>query len=53
MSHELASLCMPHFWFSQLIRFARTSSYVTDFKTRNTLLTQEQGYPYHKLRKTF
>ena len=39
---------------SQLIRFARTSSYVTDFNTRNKLLTQKllkQGH--HKLRKTF
>ena len=40
----------------QLIRFARPSSYVTDFNTRNKLLTQKllkQGYPYHKPRKTF
>ena len=36
---------------SQLIRFARTSSYVTDFNTRNKLLTHKilkQGYRYHK-----
>ena len=41
---------------SQLIRFARASSYVADFNTRNKLLTQKllkQGYWYHKLRKTF
>ena len=41
---------------SQLIRFARASSYVTDFNTRNKLLTQKllkQGYLFHKLRKTF
>ena len=41
---------------SQLIRFARASSHVADFNTRNKLLTQKllkQGYPYHKLRKTF
>ena len=41
---------------SQLIRFARASSNVTDFNTRNKLLTQKlpkQGYQYHKLRKTF
>ena len=41
---------------SQLIRFARASSYVADFNTRNELLTQKllkQGYQYHKLRKTF
>ena len=43
-------------YISQLIRFARASSYVADFNTRNKLLTQKllkQGYPYHKLRKTF
>ena len=56
MSHEFASLCMPHFWFSQLMCFARASSYVADFNTRNKLLTQKllkQDYQYHKLRKTF
>ena len=56
MSHEFASLCMPHFWFSQRIRFARASSYVADFNTRNKLLTQKllkQDYQYHKLFKTF
>ena len=40
-------------YISQLIR---ASSYVTDFNTRNKLLTQKllkQGYRYHKLRKTF
>ena len=43
-------------YISQLIHFARASSYVTDFNTRNKLLTQKllkQGNPYHKLRKTF
>ena len=43
-------------YISQLIRFPRASSYVTDFNTRNKLLTQKllkQGYRYHKLRKTF
>ena len=60
---------MPHYWtmhvaahfylekcFLQLIRFARASSHVADFNTRNKLLTQKllkQGYRYHKLRKTF
>ena len=42
-------------YISQLICFARASSYVTDFNTRNKLLTQKllkQGYQYHKLRKT-
>ena len=43
-------------YISQLIRFARASSIVADFNTRNKLLTQKllkQGYQYHKLRKTF
>ena len=42
-------------YISQLIRFARVSSYVADFNTRNKLLTQKlikQGYRYHKLCKT-
>ena len=42
-------------FFSQLIRFARASSHVADFNTRDKLLTQKllkQGYWYHKLRKT-
>ena len=41
---------------SQLFRFARGFSYITDFNTRNKLLTQKllkHGYRYHKLRKTF
>ena len=43
-------------YISQLIRFARASSYVADFNTRNKLLTQKlfkHGYQYHKLRITF
>ena len=43
-------------YISQLIRFARASSYVADFNTRNKLLTQKllkQGYRYHKHSKTF
>ena len=43
-------------YISQLICFARASSYITDFNTRNKLLTQKllkQGYRYHKLCKTF
>ena len=41
---------------SQLIRFARASSHVTDFNTRNKLINQnllKQGHRYHKLRKAF
>ena len=43
-------------FISQLIRFARASSIVAEFNTRNKLLTQKllkQGYRYHKLHKTF
>ena len=43
-------------YISQLIRFARASSYVADFNTRNKLLTQKllkQGYLDHNLCKTF
>ena len=43
-------------YISQLIRFARASSYVADFNTRNKLLTQKllkQGYRYHKLFQNF
>ena len=39
-------------YISQLVRFARASSYVTDVNTHNTLLTQKplkQGHRYHKL----
>ena len=37
-------------YISKLIRFARASSCVADFNTRNKLLTQKllkQGYQYH------
>ena len=43
-------------YISRLFRFARASSYVADFNTRNKLLTQKllkECYRYHKLRKTF
>ena len=43
-------------YISQLIRFARVSSHVDDFNTRNKVLTVKllrQGYRYHKLRKAF
>ena len=42
-------------YISQLIRFARVSSHVADFNARNQSLTAkllQQGYRYHKLRKT-
>ena len=43
-------------YISQLIHFARASSHVADFNTRNKLLTLKlfkQGYLYHGLRNTF
>ena len=43
-------------YISQLIRFARICNHVTDFNARNKCLTAkllQQGYRYHKLRKTF
>ena len=43
-------------WVKFKTGFARASSIVADFNTRNKLLTQKllkQGYRYHKLRKTF
>ena len=46
----------PTVYKPQLIRFARMSSHVTDFNTRNKLLTAKllnQGYRYRKLRKAF
>ena len=43
-------------YISQLIRFARVSSHVADFNSRNKSLTAkllQEGYWYHKLRKTY
>ena len=43
-------------YISQLVRFVRASSYVTDSNTSNILFIQKllkQGYLFHKLRKTF
>ena len=43
-------------YISQFIRFARVSSLVADFNAHNKSLTVkllQQGYRYHKLRKTF
>ena len=44
------------FIFLNLFRFARVSSHVDDFDTRNKVLTAKllgQGYKYHQLRKAF
>ena len=43
-------------YISQRIRFARVSSHVDDFNTRNKVLTAKrlrQGYRYHKHREMF
>ena len=43
-------------YISQLTRFAKASSHVTDINNRNKFLTAnllKQGYRYHKLRKAF
>ena len=43
-------------YISQLFRFARVSSHVDDFNTRNKVLTAKllrQRYKYHKIRKAF
>ena len=43
-------------YISQLIRFVRVCNHVADFNARNKCLTAkllQQGYRYHKLRKTF
>ena len=43
-------------YISQLIRFARASSHVTDFNNCNKFLTAKllkQGFRHHKLRKAF
>ena len=48
-----ASYCV---FISQLFRFARVSSHVDDFNTRNKVLTAKllkQGYRCHKFRKAF
>ena len=43
-------------FISQLVRFARCCTSVSDFNSENLQLTSKlltQGYSYHKLRKTF
>ena len=40
-------------YISQFIRFARVSSHIDDFNTRNKVLTEKllrRGYRYHKIR---
>ena len=43
-------------YISQLIRFTRVCNHIADLNARNKCLTAkllQQGYRYHKLRKTF
>ena len=43
-------------YISQLVRFARVCNHVTVFNARNKCLTAkllQQGYRYHKIRKSF
>ena len=50
------SIYLLYSFYLELIRFARVSSHVVDFNARNKSLTAkllQQGYRYHKLRKTF
>ena len=49
-------LILTELWPFKLICFARVSSHVCDFNTRNKVLTAKllkQGYRYHKLSKVF
>ena len=51
---EMKRVYISGVYISQLIRFARVSSHVADFNACNKSLTaKQQGYWYHKLRKTF
>ena len=53
---EMKRVYISGVYISQLIRVARVSSHVADSNARNKSLTAkllQQGYWYHKLRKTF
>ena len=53
---SLMAMSLDGVYISQLIRFDRVSSHVTDFNNRNKFLTSKlikQGYRYHKLHKAF
>ena len=53
---EMKRVYISGVYISQLIRFARVSSHIADSNARNKSLTAkllQQGYWYHKLRKTF
>ena len=52
---EMKRVYISGVYISQLIRFARVSSHVADFARNKSLAAKllQQGYWYHKLRKTF
>ena len=53
---EMKRVYISGVYISQLIRFAGVSSHVANFNASNKSLTAkllQQGYRYHKLRKTF
>ena len=53
---EMKQVYISGVYIFQLIWFARVSSHVADFNARNKSLTAkllQQGYRYHKPRKTF
>ena len=53
---DLEILHMHGVYISQLVRFARVCSNVSDFNERNLFITDKllhQGFRYHKLVKTF
>ena len=55
-TQEMKQVYISGVYISQLIQFARVSSHVVDFNVHNKSLTAkllQQGYWYHKLRKTF
>ena len=56
MAMSLDVPLVVYIYVSQLIRFARASSHVTDFNNRNKFFAaklHKQGYRYHKLCKAF
>ena len=56
LSGDVPRLLSYGVYISQLVRFARCCTSVSDFNSKNLQLTSKlltQGYRYHKLRKTF
>ena len=56
LNDDVPSSTSYQVYISHLIRFTRVSSHMADFNARNKSLTAkllQQGYRYHKPRKTF